>query len=92
MKTYRFDYLREWVDKWQDKTHITMSQLYNLPDDVLLPWFMPGEYKPPKDHYGENIDDMSEWRNQKEEYLKKLWVEFGSYEDPYFKNHKIVKW
>ena len=81
MKTYRFDYLKECVDKWVDKTHITMSQLYTLPDDILLPWFMPGEYRPAKDHYGEDILDISEWRRQKNEYLEKLWVEFGSYVD-----------
>lgn len=81
MKTYKFDYLREWVDKWSDKTHITMSQLYILPDDILLPYVMIDEYRPPKDHYGEDIEDLSEWRRQKELYLKKLWVEFGSYVD-----------
>ena len=97
MKTYRFDYLKEWADKWFDKTHITMSQLYMLPWDVALPWFMPGEeYIPPKDHYGDVIDDINEWSRQREEYLKNLWVEFGSYVDTSFddyewKNGRLVK-
>ena len=89
MKTYRFDYLREWVDKWVDKTHITMSQLLCLPDDILLPWFMPGEeYRPAKDHYGDDILDISEWRRQKNEYIEKLWVEFGSYVDTSFDDYE----
>lgn len=77
MKQYKFDYIREWVEKWNPSVPKTLEQIRALPFDVLLPWIMPGEeYRPAKDHYGEVIEDFEEWFSQREEYCKKLAKEY----------------
>ena len=77
MKEYRFDYMREWVEKWYPSVPRTLEQIRALPFDVLAPWMMPGEeYRPAKDHYGEVIEDFAEWFSQREEYCKKLAKEY----------------
>lgn len=76
MKEYRFDYMREWVEQWHPSVPRTLEQIRALPFDILLPWMMPDEYRPAKDHYGEDIDDFVEWYRQREEYCKKLTKEY----------------
>ena len=77
MKEYRFDYLKERVEQWQEGWPKTLEAIEGLPFDILLPWFVPGEeYRPAKDHYGEDIDDFEEWYRQRHEYCIKLAKEY----------------
>ena len=77
MKQYKFDYIREWVEKWHPSVPRTLAQIRALPFYYLLPWIIPGEeYSPAKDHYGEVIEDFEEWFSQREEYCKKLAKEY----------------
>ncbi len=76
MKEYRFDYMREWVEQWHPSVPRTLEGIRELPFDILLPWIMPDEYRPAKDHYGEEIEDFEEWYRQREEYCKKLAKEY----------------
>lgn len=81
MKQYKFDYLKEMVDEWVDKTHVTRQQLDMLPFRVSLPYLDFKTYIPSKDYYGEVIENFEEWDRQRDEYLDKLWIELGSYKD-----------
>lgn len=83
MKQYKFDYIRETVLKW-DKKNITPSTIsftpFYLSAPLILPELIDGKLKtiyiPPKDYYGEIVDDVTEWFEQREEYIKKLIEEF----------------
>lgn len=79
MKKYRFDYLKESVDKWNDKEHITIEQLNKLPWLVTPPYIELGIYIPMKDYYGDIIEDIDDFCNQRKVFLLKLWKELGSY-------------
>lgn len=77
MKEYRFDYIREMVEKWNPEIPRTVERMRFLPWYISLPWIMPGEeFRPAKDHYGEVIEDFEEWFRQREEYCKKLAEEY----------------
>lgn len=75
MKQYKFDYLKEMVDEWEDKSHVTRQQLN------MLPWCIIFITLPQYDYYDEVIEDGEEWYKQRNEYLDKLWVELGSYKE-----------
>lgn len=81
MKQYKFDYLKEMVDEWADKTHVTRQQLNMLPWRIQLPYWDLITYIPSMDYYGEVIEDAEEWHKQRGEYLDKLWLELGGYKD-----------
>lgn len=76
MKQYKFDYIREWVEKWNPDIPRTVEQIEMTPWDILLPWFMPGKYIPAKDHYGEIIKDFEEWHKQRHDFCIKLAEEY----------------
>ena len=77
MKEYKFDYIRENVEKWNPSIPRTLEQIKGLPFDIVLPWIMFGEeYRPARDHYGEVIENFAEWFSQREEYCKKLAKEY----------------
>jgi len=81
MKRYRFDYIREWVDKWNPQVPRTVEQMEMLPWDVLLPWVSLDEnlkmtISPAKDHYWDDIEDLDEWLRQRSEYIKNLANEY----------------
>ena len=77
MKQYKFDYIREMVEKWNPEIPRTVEQMHHLPWCISLPWIMPGEeYRPAKDKYGEDILDLDEWHKQHDEYIRKLAKEY----------------
>lgn len=75
-KKYKFDYIREWVEKWNPDVPRTVERIEMTPWDILFPWFMPGEYLPTKDHYGEIIEDFEEWYKQRHDFCIKLAEEY----------------
>lgn len=72
MKQYKFDYIREWVEKWNPNIPKTVEQMEHLPWDVLLPWAGVSA----KDHYGDEIEDLGEWLRQRDEYIRNLAKEY----------------
>jgi hypothetical protein len=87
MKEYRFDYMREWVEPWHPSVPRTLEQIRGLPFDILLPWITPDEYRPAKDHYGEDIDNFEEWYRQREEYCLKLAKEYETLQNKRKQHH-----
>lgn len=79
MKQYKFEYLKEMVDEWADKTHVTRQQLNILPWRISLQYWDFEKYIPSKDCYGEIVEDIDEWIKQRDEYLDKLWLDLGGY-------------
>lgn len=75
-KRYRFDYIKEIVNNWRPEVPKTFENISFLPFYVSPPWIMPDCYIPPKDYYGEVVDDIGEWYKQREEYCKKLAEEY----------------
>ena len=77
MKQYKFDYIREMVEKWNPEIEKTLDRIEFVPFMLTLPWIMPGEeYRPATDYYGETVDNFEEWHRQREEYCKKLAKEY----------------
>ena len=81
MKQYKFDYIREWVEKWNPNIPKTVERMEQLPWDVLLPWIGFDEnFKMTitfaKDHYGDEIEDLDEWLRQRDEYIRNLAKEY----------------
>ena len=64
-KRYRFDYIKEDVDKWDSRVPKDYYTISFLPLGLLLT-------TPIRDYYGEEVDDVQEWLRQREEYIKKL--------------------
>jgi hypothetical protein len=77
-KKYRFDYIREWAEKWNPDVPRTVERLEMTPWDISLPWIMPDYSRPATDHYGENIDNFEEWYQQRHEFCVKLAKEYES--------------
>ena len=77
MKTYRFDYIREMVDKWNPNIPRTVEQIEFTPWLVTLPWIMPDDFRPAKDYYGEVVEDITEWKKQRHEFCVKLADEYA---------------
>lgn len=61
IQKYRFDYLEDAVKEWKCE-HITKSMLESLPFGIL---FYEG-----KDFYGEEIEDINFWYNQRKKYIE----------------------
>ena len=78
-KIYRFDYIKEMVEKWAPGVPRTYQQINFLPWRITLPWIMPDCFIPAKDYYGEVIEDLEEWHRQREEYIKNLVKEYEKY-------------
>lgn len=76
MKQYRFDYIKEWVEKWNPDIPRTVERIEMTPWDIRLPWIMPWEYRPAKDYYGEEIYDFEEWHKQRHDFCVKLAKEY----------------
>ena len=76
MKQYRFDYIKEWVEKWNPDIPRTAERIEMTPWDILPPWFMPWEYRPAKDHCGEIIEDFEEWYKQRHDFCVELAEEY----------------
>ena len=64
-KHYRFDYIKEDVDKWNPQIPRDYYTISFLPFGLLLT-------TPIRDYYGEEVDDAQEWLRQRDEYIKKL--------------------
>ena len=88
MKQYRFDYIKENVDKWNPSVPRDVATIESLPFWVSLPWLTLDEYIPPKDYYGEVVEDFDEWYNQRHEYCVKLAKEYKKQHD-YRRNKKV---
>lgn len=69
MKRYRFDYIRESVEKWTDNIPKTLEFIEGVPFGLL-------QYQPMTDTYGEVVDDFKEWYRQRHEYCVKLADEY----------------
>jgi hypothetical protein len=82
MKQYKFEYIREWVEKWNPDIPKTVEQMQSaLPFDILLPWMGLNDdceltIAPAKDHYGEDIYNLDEWHKQRDEYIENLAREY----------------
>ena len=65
---YKFDYLKEWILKWDPEVikDITVDQVLFLPFGLFIFSY------PFLDPYGDKVEDISEWTRQREEYAKKL--------------------
>jgi hypothetical protein len=80
---YRFDYIKENVDKWNPSIPRDAETIKNtIPFYVLLPWIGLDDdgnmtVTPAKDYYGEVIPDLKEWHRQRDEYCEKLAKEYG---------------
>lgn len=73
--TYKFDYLKELVLQWDLDILKDLSEqeaLSMLPMGLLV-WVFPF-----LDPNGDEIDDVSEWSRQREEYIKNLVQEIRS--------------
>lgn len=81
MKEYRFDYIKEMVDKWREDVPKDVESIAGTPFLVNLPWVdLDENYKlrvtPAHDYYGEEIEDMQDWINQRNKYCEKLAKEY----------------
>lgn len=81
MKEYRFDYIKEMVEQWRDDVPRDVQTIAGLPFYVSLPWVDFDEncklrVIPPHDYYGEEIEDMQDWLNQRNKYCEKLAKEY----------------
>lgn len=65
---YKFDYLKEWILEWDPEIikKITVDQVLFLPFGLFV------FSNPFLDYYGDEVEDISEWTRQREEYAKKL--------------------
>lgn len=84
MKEYRFDYLKEQVEKWKKwnpGVPITLEWIESFPFLITLPWIMPGEYRPATDYYGDVVEDFGDWYRQRHEYCLKLAKEYETLQD-----------
>ena len=83
-KKYRFDYIKENVDKWNPSITRDAATMHNiLPFWVTLPWVeLTDDGKisitPAKDYYGEDIYDLDEWHRQRDEYIENLAKEYSN--------------
>ena len=76
MKKYRFDYIREQIADW-DKEMVTFENVRNLPFRISPPSMGPGvdgrvNFLPSMDPYGNPIDDMDDWIDQRNDYIEEL--------------------
>jgi len=71
-KTYRFDYIRKWVEKWNPDIPRTVERIEMTPWDIFI-WSWPQI-----DHYGEIIEDFEEWYKQRHDFCIKLAEEYES--------------
>lgn len=76
MKQYRFDYIKEQVEKWNPNIPKTIEQIEFLPFYLTLAWIMPDEYRPTTDYYGEVVGDFDDWYKQRHDYCLKLAKEY----------------
>ena len=80
-KVYRFDYIAEWVSKWSEDIPRTKEMIAGVPFDIMLPFIDYEDGKlviyPPKDHYGEDIDDIHDWLEQRDKYCENLAIILG---------------
>ena len=72
MKQYRFDYIKEWVEKWNPDIPRTVERIEMTPWDIFI-WSCPQI-----GHYGENIDNFEEWYRQRHDFCIKLAKEYES--------------
>lgn len=81
---YKFDYIREMVEKWDESVPKDMNSIYGTPWLILLPLTMPEtingnfvlKYYPARDYYGEPIYDIEDWIRQRKNYCEKLANEY----------------
>jgi hypothetical protein len=80
-KVYRFDYIEEWVSKWSEDIPRTKETIASVPFDIRLPFINYEDGKlviyPAKDHYGEEIDDINDWLEQRNKYCENLAIILG---------------
>lgn len=69
MKKYKFDYIKESVEKWAPDVPRTLETIEFLPFGILL-------FPPYMDPYGEIIEDLNDWYKQRHEYCVKLADEY----------------
>ena len=75
-KKYKFEYIKESVDKFADGVPKDEQTILSLPFDVMPPFILYEDrkmvYKPAYDHYGETIEDFDDWIKQRTEYCRWL--------------------
>jgi hypothetical protein len=68
MKQYKFDYIRETVEKWNPEIEKTLDRIEFVPFGLLQPWMI--------DYYGEIVDNFEEWYKQRHDFCVKLAKEY----------------
>lgn len=81
MKKYKFDYIKEMVDQWCDEVPKDAEAIKFTPFLITPPFIGLDENckligNPPYDHYGEVIDDMQDWLEQRDKYCEELAEEY----------------
>ena len=74
-KKYCFDYIEENVKRWNPSLleDITKEMLLNTPLCVNFFSTDVDNITPPRDYYGEVIDDIDDWFKQREVYIDELY-------------------
>lgn len=81
MKEYKFEYIKEIVDKWHKEVPKNVKTIEETPYGIMLPFADIDENGtliviPARDYYGEPIEDIVDWFNQRHEYCIKLAKEY----------------
>lgn len=70
MKQYRFDYIKESVEKWTPNIPRTLEFIERLPFGLL-------QYQQMIDPYGDIVENFEDWHRQRHEYCVKLAEEYN---------------
>ena len=81
MKEYKFEYIKEMVDKWHKDIPKDAKTIEGTPYGITLPFTNIDKtgtliFIPARDYYGESIEDIVDWLNQRHEYCIKLAKEY----------------
>ena len=78
MKKYKFDIIRQNVMSWSPDIRENLSspdELHCACPGPSCPWITLEEYIPSHDYYGETVDDIDEYIQQRNAYCKQLFKE-----------------
>lgn len=81
MKKYKFDYIKEMVEKWAKDVPKDVDTIKSTPFLINLPWIdLDDNFNlrviPAHDHYGEEIEDVQDWIDQRNKYCEELAEEY----------------
>lgn len=81
MKKYRFDYIKEMVEEWDKRIPKDANTIKTTPFLIVPPFIGLDEdgkmsVRPAIDHYGEYIENLGDWFEQRNKYCEKLAKEY----------------